>query len=67
MVDVDDSFFPLQVGQRPRRRSILLIVVDKAVTVDNRIFSAALMAVFLFFVFAIALSLFMLSIYIWMK
>ena len=50
-----------------RRRSVLLIVVDKAVGVDNRVFSAILILVTLLFVFSICVSLFMLSIYIWMK
>ena len=54
------------VGRR-RRGSVLLIVVDKAIGVDNRVFAVVLLLVFVLFVFSIMVSLFMLSIYIWMK
>ena len=50
-----------------KRKSVLLIIVDKANGMDNRVFLGLLLGVFVFFALTIVLSLFMLSIYIWLK
>lgn len=53
--------------RKKKKSSVLLIIVDKASGIDNRVFLGMLLGVFVIFSLTIVISLFMLSIYIWLK
>ena len=50
-----------------RRKSVISVVMDKAVSVDNRIFSAVMIGIFIYFFLLIVVAVFLLSVYIWLK